>query len=216
VVLVGRGTVVSVDKPLTLFPDLPPKPPAPDPLIPVLSGQVVDTGHDRRWGLGTAVFNAARTHRPHLSRVWDPELPRLNFLMLNPSTADALKLDRTVTRCAGFARDLGFGALAVTNCYALRSTDPTGLRRVPDPVGAGNDEAILAAARAANLVVAGWGTHATYLNREAEVRRLLHEAGIELWYLELTKHGHPRHPLYIPAATRPVRWEYTPSQDATV
>src|SRR5690606_4111055 len=54
--------------------------------------------------------------------------------------------DPTVERTLRFARAWGCGASEVVNVFALRSTDPAGLRQVDDPVGPGNDEAILAAA----------------------------------------------------------------------
>lgn len=176
-----------------------------DPLIEVPPEHAVDTAIGE-WGSATAVFSADRRHRYHLSRVWAADRPRVNFLMLNPSTADALTLDPTVTRCAGFARSWGYGQMAVTNCFALRSTDPAGLRLVDDPVGADNDGAIVSAATAADLVVAAWGVHAVHLDREAQVRRLLADAGVALHVLRVTKHGHPGHPLYVRGTTSPQAW----------
>ncbi len=168
-------------------------------------GPVIDTtsGH---WGAATASFNTSRTHRYRLSRIWDPARPRVNFVMLNPSTADAFVLDPTVRRCAGYAQQWGMGALEVTNIFALRSTDPKALYREPDPVGAGNDAAILAAAGDAELVIAAWGTHGQLDGRGDAVRSLLAGAGIELHCLRLTRHGHPGHPLYLPGDLTPRRW----------
>lgn len=183
--------------------------PNPDPVIahdPV--GQVVDT-EIGPWGLATATFDDTQRYRFRLSRVWDPNLPRVNFLMLNPSTADAFQLDPTVRRCVGFSKAWGAGALEVTNVFALRSTDPAGLKRIEDPVGVGNDTAIVAAARAADIVVAAWGVHAVLGGREGTVRRLLADADVQLRYLRLTKDGHPGHPLYVPGDTKPALWSPT-------
>lgn len=176
--------------------------PAPDPRIPLSDGHVVDT-QDGMWGLATATFSPDRRHRYHLSRVWDPDLPRVNFLMLNPSTADAFALDRTITRCAKFAKAWNYGQLAVTNCFALRSTNPKGLRQVSDPVGEDNDLAIVEAAEAADMVVAGWGVGGAYMGRGGSVRSMLADAGISLHWLRLTKAGFPGHPLYIPGTPTP-------------
>lgn len=188
-------------------PDVPAGPaPAPDPVIARHpAGVVVDTA-EGPWGLATATFDRSRRHRFRLSRVWDPGGPRCCFIMLNPSTADALRLDPTVTRCAGFARDWGCGALEVVNIFALRSTDPSALRTDPHPVGRGNDRAIVEAARAADLVVAAWGTHGEVGGRGEAVRRLLTRAGIPVHALSVTTGGHPGHPLYLPATRRPVPW----------
>lgn len=181
--------------------------PDPDPVLAACPvGVHVDTAQGR-WGLATATFDSARAYRFRLSRVWDPAGLRVNFCMLNPSIADALVLDPTIRRCVGFAQLWGMGALEVTNAFALRSTDPAGLRRVADPVGEGNDAAIVAAARAADLVVVAWGVHATYQDREARVRALLRDAGVSVHALRLTKDGHPGHPLYVPADTPPAVWQ---------
>lgn len=61
----------------------------------------------------------------------------VNFVMLNPSTADAEQDDPTIRRCLGYAFRWGFARLIVTNLYALRSTDPRALWEHPDPIGPG-------------------------------------------------------------------------------
>ncbi len=180
--------------------------PQPDPVIaaePV--GTEVDT-MEGRWGLATATFDATRAYRYRLSRVWDQSGRRINFLLCNPSTADAFRLDPTVRRCVGFAKAWSAGSLEVTNCYSLRSTMPSGLSKVFDPVGPDNDEAVVAAALAADMVIAGWGVHGAYLDRAARVRRLLCAAGVVTHVLALTKDGHPGHPLYLPSSATPTLW----------
>ena len=180
--------------------------PDPDPVVALVPvGPIIDTSFGPE-GLATATFDSTRRFRFRLSRVWDESAPRCVFAMLNPSTADALVLDPTVRRCVGFAKRWGFGALEVTNVFALRSSDPKALYTEPDPVGVGNDEALVAAAKAADLVIAAWGVHAVLHAREEHVRQLFAEAGIDLSYLRLTKDGHPGHPLYVPADTPPSRW----------
>jgi len=180
--------------------------PDPDPILaadPV--GTEIDTA-DGPWGLATATFDASRRYRFRLSRVWNPGGPRVCFVMLNPSTADSLVLDPTVRRCAGFATDWGAGSFEVTNVFALRSTDPAGLKQVGDPVGRGNDEAIRAAALAADEVICAWGTRAIHLGRHRAILDVLLGAGIAPRALRLTKGGFPGHPLYVPRSTRPFRF----------
>jgi hypothetical protein len=159
------------------------------------------------WGSATATFDETRKYRYHLSRVWDPKGAVVNFLMLNPSTADAFVLDPTVRRCAGFAQKWGAGTLVVTNIFALRSTDPAELRLTANPVGDDNDQAIVGSAEQADLVVAAWGVHGTYLDREKHVRELLRDCGVKVSVLLLTKAGHPGHPLYVRGSTVPALWE---------
>ena len=167
--------------------------------------QVTDT-ESGDWGMATATFSGDRVHRYLLTRTWDEELPTVNFLMLNPSTADAFRLDPTNRRCVGFAQAWGYGSMVTTNIFAYRSTDPAGLQTATDPVGPDNDEAILSAAGSADLVIAAWGTHGELHNRGATVKTMLDSAGIELQLLRLTKHGHPGHPLYVSADTVPSKW----------
>ncbi len=119
--------------------------------------------------------------------------------MLNPSTADAERDDPTIRRCAGFARSWGFGGMTVVNLFALRATDPARLRRARDPVGRDNDRHIAAAA-SAGLVVVAWGVHGRLGERDRAVLALL--SGCRPGCLGTTRGGHPRHPLYLPAATR--------------
>lgn len=175
-----------------------------DPVIgcaPV--GQAVETAVSDGWGVATASFDLERRYRFRLSRVWDPKLGRCCFLMLNPSTADAFKVDPTVARCLRFASDWGCGALEVVNLFALRSTDPKGLQaKGVEPVGAGNDDAIVAAVTAADVTVCAWGVNGALWGRAAAVLALLD--GRVLHALAFTKHGEPRHPLYLRSDLTPI------------
>ncbi len=145
-----------------------------------------------------ARFNESRTHRYTLWRRWDSS-PVIAFIGLNPSTADEFQLDPTVTRCATRAKATGHGGIVMLNLFALRSTDPRGLKEVDDPVGSQNDIAIEAVVcdPGTRTVCVCWGTHGTYLNRHGWLMKRLHEWCPEkLVALSFTKHGYPGHPLY--------------------
>ena len=58
--------------------------------------------------------------------------------------------------------------------------------------------------RQAELVVCAWGGHGSYMHRDAAVRQLLDD--VPVYHLGSTRHGHPRHPLYLPADARLERW----------
>jgi len=148
-----------------------------------------------------AQFSRCRRWRYLLWRRWDPSRPVANFLMLNPSTADEFKLDPSCTRARNYAERWGYGGLIVTNIFGWRATDPKVMRSVKDPVGRGNDAAIVRAAREAKIVVCAWGTHGKHLARGTEVLELL--KGIQLHALRVTADGHPSHPLYLPQALTP-------------
>jgi hypothetical protein len=140
-------------------------------------------------------------YRYTLWRVWSAALPKVTFILLNPSTADATLDDPTVRRCVGFARAWGFGSLELVNLFAYRATHPYQLKTALDPVGPANDAAILQAVSSAQLVVVGWGTHGRLYGRDRAVLRLLPDS---VCCLGATRDGFPRHPLYLKQATAPV------------
>jgi hypothetical protein len=152
-----------------------------------------------------ALFSSCRRWRYLLWRRWDERLPVANFLMLNPSTADEFQLDPSCTRARVYAERWGYGSLIVTNLFGWRATDPTAMKAVQEPVGRGNDRAILRAAREAGIVVCAWGNHGAHLERSAAVLGLLKKARIPLHALRMNGAGEPAHPLYLPGNLRPTR-----------
>ena len=153
-----------------------------------------------------AAFSACRRWRYLLWRRWDETKPIANFLMLNPSTADEVKLDPSCTRARIYAERWGYGALIVTNLFGWRATDPDEMKAARDPVGRGNDRAILAAAREAAIVVCAWGNHGAHRRRSWEILSKLRAARVPLHVLRMNGSGEPAHPLYLPAALTPTGW----------
>lgn len=137
-------------------------------------------------------------YRYTLTRVWDTALPTVTFVLLNPSTADALRLDPTLRRCVSFAKREGYGGMVIKNLYAFRTKNPRVMMTAPDPVGPHNDRVL---SEVTGTVVAGWGTAAD----PARVARVL-ELLPRLHALGITKSGHPRHPLYVRAEAPLVEW----------
>ncbi len=157
-------------------------------------------------GESGALFSSCRRWRYLLWRRWDASKPLANFLMLNPSTADELKLDPSCTRARNYAARWGYGGLVVTNLFGWRATDPEEMKAARDPVGRGNDAAILRAARECALVVCAWGNHGAHGERALKVVVKLRFSKIELHFLKMNANGHPAHPLYLPGTLEPVRW----------
>ena len=147
----------------------------------------------------SATFSPCRKYRYALWRLWDEAKPYVLFIGLNPSTADEVKDDPTVRRCIRYARDWGYGGLCMSNIFAFRATDPKVMKREADPVGLENDEWLKDLARDAGISVAAWGTHGSHMGRGARVIEMIDD----LHYLDKTKAGHPKHPLYLPASLRP-------------
>lgn len=69
-----------------------------------------------------AEFSPCRRYRYVLWRTWDPAAGSVNFIGLNPSTADEQVDDPTIRCCIGFARDWGYGGLVMTNLFAIPAT----------------------------------------------------------------------------------------------
>lgn len=153
-----------------------------------------------------ATYAPCECYRYDLTRVWAPEGSRALFIMLNPSTATELRNDPTVERCERRARALGHGAFRVVNIFAFRATDPKVMRAAADPIGPGNDAAIMAGAAWADTIICAWGTHGAHLGRGEAVEAALRAGGHRLFHLGLTRAGHPRHPLYIGYGQAPVSW----------
>jgi hypothetical protein len=145
-------------------------------------------------------------YRYTLTRRFSGDAREALFIMLNPSTADAIQDDPTIRRCLGFAAREGCGQLTVVNLFAFRATRPEDLIKAADPVGPVNDRYLADQIRthreSGGLIVAAWGAHdfARMRAREVAKRGPFHCLG-------MTKAGDPRHPLYVRGDQPLVLWE---------
>lgn len=144
-----------------------------------------------------AAFDKTATYRYVLTRTWNASQPVMTWIMLNPSTADALRDDATIRRCTGFARREKCGGIVVINLFAFRATKPAALARAADPVGPDNDWFIRNYCRSGQLVIAGWGAHEQAAVRSRAVLAVFAEWGIQPQCLGVTRNGQPRHPLHL-------------------
>lgn len=152
-----------------------------------------------------AIYGPSETYRYALTRSWGTG-PKLNIVMLNPSTADELRNDPTIERCERRARAGGFGAFRITNLFAVRATDPRDMKSHPAPIGPDNDLVLRMATAWADMTLCGWGVHGTHMDRAKTVTDMLRSSGNALHVLGLTRDGHPRHPLYVAYAQGPRPW----------
>jgi len=152
-------------------------------------------------------FSPDRRHRYSLVHRWNPLFGDrlIMWIGLNPSTADEQQLDPTLTRIRSFSQREGFDGFWMANLFGLRTPHPKVMMADPDPVGTGNDDALLAAATRCDKIVAAWGAGGDFQERAAAVAQLL--SGHKLWCLGTTQDGQPRHPLYVAGKTRLVRWK---------
>lgn len=149
-----------------------------------------------------AVISFCGSYRYRLDRVWGPG-ERLGWCMLNPSTAGKEVNDPTVVRCVGFTRAAGYDGMSVFNLYARRATDPDQLLdSTLDHVGPAYWDYVEDVLREVSAVVCAWGANIMATDRArvvaATITRMYPE--LPLLCLGTTKHGAPRHPLYLPLA----------------
>lgn len=155
----------------------------------------------------TAIFSDDRRYRYTLRILWDDSKPLVQFIGLNPSTADEVKDDNTVRRCKRFAQRWRYGGMIMTNIFAFRSTNPRPMKSHPNPIGetgtfsfgrkhfTNRNDYYLARTRSeVSDCVAAWGNHGLHLNRSAAVLKFLRS----LKCFRITKAGQPEHPLYMP------------------
>lgn len=121
------------------------------------------------------------------------------FIGLNPSTADEINNDPTVTRCIKYAHRWGYGGLVMTNIFAYRATEPTDMKRMSDPIGPDNNVWLTRIADEAGIIVAAWGNHGQHMNRSAWVKAHIPS----LHCLKQNASGEPAHPLYLRADLEP-------------
>ena len=168
-----------------------------------LNESLVHRNHETQGCLSQVWYSRCERYRYGLSRVWDDAKPALLFIMLNPSTADEHRNDPTVARCETRARSMGFGGVMVANLFAYRATRPEDLKQAISPVGDANDAILDHWTQVAGMTLAAWGVHGSHQGRASELARRITGP---LYHLGLTKHGHPRHPLYVAFATTPKEW----------
>lgn len=178
--------------------------------------------------LGDAVLSDDGVYRYSLSRSLDhlgahetvasDGTPRRRclFIMLNPSTADALKNDPTVEKCVKLARSArvmrgpglagsvsgvwevdvkGHHVLDIGNLFAFRATSPIELRSAScRPIGPDNDRHLRELVARAHTVVLAWGKHGSLFGRDQEVLALLEGKAVHC--IRENMDGSPVHPLY--------------------
>jgi len=153
-----------------------------------------------------AVFDGP--YRYDLFRVWDLSLPSILFVMLNPSTANSVKLDPTVTRCRNYAIKWQYGTLYVVNLFAYKATNPKELKGALSPVGPENDKWIRKRAKEADKIIVAWGANSmvNWNSRSSKVLAILRKCK-DVYCLGMSNGGHPVHPLYQPSGVEPELYE---------
>lgn len=134
----------------------------------------------------------------------------VGFCMLNPSDGTAITKDSTLGRVYEFAAREGGTVAMVGNLFNWRSSEPTDLLRVADPVGPDAEAALERLAAESDLLIVGWGSKFRYDRRpppiggrDARVLEILLSHREEVWCLGRTMvSAQPCHPLYLRGDTK--------------
>jgi hypothetical protein len=165
--------------------------------------------------VGWAYFSECKRYRHLLGRHWaggpDDDVsfePYAMWIGMNPSTAEENVDDPTVRREIRFTRRFGLRGYIKFNVMDYRATSPDDLlKEGVEPRSSENMRWILDHARLAEQIIICHGAlHPKLQHYGDEVVQALLNQGEKLSCLGLTKHGSPRHPLYLPNGTRLVRY----------
>lgn len=181
------------------------------PLPTDMRGDIAYSGTiELPWTAGDSgmVMSADEMHRYLLWWVWDWSLPLWLFLMLNPSKATHQRTDPTVARQAERVRRHGGGGVMVGNAGALRETDRLVALKSEDIIGPDNQFWLSHATPLADKIIVAHGPDACKFGGDRLIRRAT--AGYQLWALNITKAGHPGHPLYVGYDAPLLPFEYAP------
>jgi hypothetical protein len=143
-----------------------------------------------------AIISHDNKYRYQLSRIWEEEKPKVLFIMLNPSTADADIDDPTIRRVVNFAKSWDYGGLFVGNLYAFRSSEPKDLLYTDDPIGKDNIQHIKFLIGLTDRVIYCWG------NNQKEPK-WLYDLVNNPYCIDISKKGVPKHPLYLKGELQP-------------
>jgi len=154
---------------------------------------MIEKNYSNEGVVSLARFSDCEKYRYTLTRTWDNEKKRILFIGLNPSTADEIKNDPTVTRMINYSKLWGYGSTTVCNIFAFRATFPSDLKKSENPIGKENDKWIFNEIANSDKVIAAWGNHGKFLSRSDEVLKYLKNS----YHFGLTKQGEPKHVLYL-------------------
>jgi hypothetical protein len=135
----------------------------------------------------------------------------LIFIGMNPSTADHLKNDATITRMQERMYQWNHHRLVVLNVFAIRETDSKKLPQYEDIIGPENDTTLRRTLNKfmpydGTKVLCGWGDAGHRGGRGLTVHRMIRNAGHKPLCFGTNAKGGAKHPLYVPYTQAPERY----------
>lgn len=148
----------------------------------------------------TALFSRDKQYRYRLSRQWDVQKPMILFIMHNPSTADAFKEDRTLTRIINYAKDWGYGGLYVGNLFPYCSIKPQINKTLPQAIIQRNQKHIKAMHQKVSITVLAWGN-------KQNIPKWIKKNIPNPYCIIQNKQNIPKHPLYLKKNLKPTPFD---------
>lgn len=152
-----------------------------------------------------AEFSKDRKYRYALWRIWNPELPLIMYIGLNPSTASEIKNDRTISVVKTYSNKWGYGGFYMMNLFALVTKKPSVLKKSSNPLG-DNDGWLERIAPKCEKIVFAWGAFKEAKERSVQVIKMFPNA----FALHINHDGSPHHPLYLKGDIKPVPYAIKP------
>ena len=144
-----------------------------------------------------AIIN--KNKRYSLWRIWNENLPKVLYVMLNPSLANDSKDDRTIRRLNYFTKKFGFGGFYVGNIYPQITPYPKVLYNLNLSHSKKNYFHIDSMVKKSEKTVFAWG------NCKEKTVWIENLVKAPLCFGK-NKNGSPKHPLYLPKNTPLVKF----------
>lgn len=145
-----------------------------------------------------AIFDYKRQHRYWLWRFDKMEGRYIQYIGLNPSTANETKNDPTITKLAMFTKTLGFDGFYMTNLFTYITPYPEQLEwRQDEPYR----DVLRDIRQKCKTVVVCWGNFQTH-GRDRQVTSMFPDA----LCFGKNQNGSPKHPLYLRHDTKLIKF----------
>lgn len=161
-----------------------------------------------------AILSPCGTYRFRLDRHVGAGDTVAAVIGVNPSTADAVRNDHTVSKWRGFGMRSGWRRFIVGNVFAYRAADVRALKQVSDPFGPDYHKVMDEIVAEADVLIPCWGDRKklpTVLRPHLDTMLArLRATGKPVMCWGVTAGGDPLHPLTLAYATplvaMPEKW----------
>ena len=164
---------------------------------PIAANPLLNAGAD---------FSKCGSYRYKLWRIWDESLPIAMCIGLNPSTANVVKTDPTITNLTKMLKILGYGGFYMMNLFAWISSKPADLLTCENPIGE-NDTKLKEVATICSEIIVCWGN---FKQAKERIKEVLPNYPYAKCFGK-TQSGKPFHPLammYAGLTNKPILSNY--------